>query len=139
MTRPIHVFWHFLVLSALLLGTTAISSAAVKAGFVDHGVAASVAERRAVIAAADPAGNPVVIAVIQDNYNSKARNALLLTNPDTGETEQYFYPVGDSYAGDCFALILSKQGNVYVMFGGWFLEFSLADLHIFYQIPSLPA
>ncbi|MCP4641786.1 MAG: hypothetical protein GY851_15190 [bacterium] len=95
--------------------------------FIDHGVAAAVSESRGVIAAATSDGTPVIAAMSYDIYEGASRTSLLLIDPATGATEQFWYPKKDAPSAPDFSLMTSAAGRFYVMLGDVFLEFDLDE------------
>ena len=90
---------------------------------IAHGIGAKVSEARCVIAAADRRGRPLVFATVLDLYGTGYRTSLLVIDPTTGETEQYWHPCRESENGPDFAMLFGSNGRLYVMPGQTFLEF----------------
>ncbi|MGC9316568.1 MAG: hypothetical protein ACP5KN_00860 [Armatimonadota bacterium] len=102
------------------------------ADFIDHGVGAPVAESRGLVAAEDADGEPLLIALSTD---MSPRGWILLIDPDTGETEQFYYPEGVSNSAP-FASLLSENGRFYTVLGTTFVEFDPAAREwLFHGVP----
>ncbi len=94
--------------------------------FVDHGVATRAVESRGVVALQDSKGRNLVICL---NNDRGRQGWLLVTDIDTGVTEQVYFPeeVDSSYAlAAPFASYASKRGRFYTGIGGVLLEFEPA-------------
>lgn len=87
--------------------------------FADHGVGAPVAESRGLVAAQDADGNPLLIALSLDQ---SPRGWILLIEPGTGETDQFYFPEGVGSTPP-FASLLSENGRFYTVSGRTFMEF----------------
>lgn len=115
-------------LSAVLVISVSVSvlPGLCDARFVDHGVATRAVESRGVVVVQDRAGNSVVISL---NNDRDQRGWLLVTDIDTGETEQVYYPeevdTSPSLAAP-FASYSSTRGRFYTGAGGVLLEFEPA-------------
>ncbi len=106
-----------LVISVLLiLGGLAMAQ---DNGFTDHGICAEVAESRGVVATQTPSGKNLIIACVIDQA---PRGYILVTDVDTGETEQIFYPESVRNSAP-FASLMSTNGRFYTGAGPAFLEF----------------
>jgi outer membrane protein assembly factor BamB len=104
-----------------------------QAGFVDHGVGAAVAESRGFVAAQDAEGNPLLIALSLDQ---SPRGWILLIDPNTGETEQFYYPEGVPNSPP-YASLMSDNGRFYTFAGKVLLEFDPAAREwLFNGIPA---
>jgi len=104
-----------------------------KNDFTDHGVGAAVAESRGVITAQDAKGRAIVLALSMD-YSP--RGWILVTDVDSGETEQYYYPEGVPNSPP-FASLLNKNGRFYTFAGPTLLEFDLtARTWLFHGVPA---
>ena len=90
--------------------------------FVDHGIAAEVAESRGVVTLRDSRGRNLVIACSNDQG---PRGWILVTDIDTGETKQVFFPDGVSNAPP-YASLLSRNGRFYTGAGRVLLEYDPA-------------
>ena len=92
------------------------------AGFEDLGIPAKSAEQRSSIAWLDEKGTHYLLIRPQDHG---PRGYLLLTNLDTGKTEQYYNPP-NVRQGDNFGSILTSKGVfLYDQGGGHVLKFDL--------------
>mgnify|MGYP005835922189 CR=1 FL=1 len=107
---------------ALTLALFAGVSAMAQNDFVNHGIAASVAELRGAAALQDANGHNIIILVPLDQ---SARGFLLVVDVDSGETQQCLYPEGVPLAG-AFASLLSTNGKFYTGEAGYLLEFDPA-------------
>lgn len=90
--------------------------------FADHGIAAEVAESRGVVTLRDTRGRNLVIACSNDNG---PRGWILVTDIDTGETKQVFFPDGVANAPP-YASLLSRNGRFYTGAGKVLLEYEPA-------------
>lgn len=88
-------------------------------GFVDHGVAVPLAERRGVVATHTADGKNIAIACSLD---LSPRPWLLVTDLDSGESEQVYMPEGTPNLPP-YASLLSSNGKFYTCAGPTFLEF----------------
>lgn len=91
------------------------------AGVTDHGVPTQVAQTRGIISTADANGADVVVTWLQD---WRGGFAVLMINPDTGESEQFnvpFDPAGDEPS----AVYLSSKNRLYTLFNNQFVEFDI--------------
>ena len=93
-----------------------------RAGFEDLGIPAKSAEQRSSIAWLDEKGTHYFLIRAQDHG---PHGYLLLTNLDTGRTEQYYNPP-NVRQGDSFGSILTSKGvYLYDQGGGHVLKFDL--------------
>ncbi len=91
-------------------------------GFLDHGIAAPVADSRGVVATADGHGRGVALIWLYDN---RGGYALLVVDTTSGKTDQI--PTPFDYQGDApYASLLSSQNRYYTAFGSHFVEFDVA-------------
>jgi len=107
-------------LAAFTLGMIMTASAlAADTAFTDYGIAAQVAECRGVVTLRTAQGRNLVIAMALD---LSPLGYILVTDIDSGETRQVFYPKG---AGNSpvYASMLSRNGRFYTAAGGVLLEF----------------
>lgn len=104
-----------LVVLTILGGVSAMAAPE----FVNHGVAAPIAELRGAAALRDGNGRNVVAMVPLDQ---SVRGYLLVVDVDSGETTQVPYPEGVPFAG-AFASLLSKNGKFYTGEAGFLMEF----------------
>ncbi len=109
-------------MNALILAGVLYGGAVSNAGeFIDHGVGAPVAESRGFLAAEDAEGDPLLIALSLDQ---SPRGWILLIDPETGQTDQHYYPEG--VGGAPFASLLSQNGRFYTVLNSHFVEFDPA-------------
>jgi len=102
-------------------------------GFMDHGVAAPVAESRGVVVTQDAQGHPLVIACSLDN---SPQGWILVTDVDRRETRQYYYPEGVPNSPP-YASLLSQNGRFYTGAGRVLLEFDPASrAWLFHGVPQ---
>lgn len=119
-------------LMAGLLGLTG-SLAAAPEKFIDHGVAAPVSECRGVVTTTDANGRHLVIACSNDEGE---RGWILVTDIDSGETKQYYYPDGVPNS-DPFASLMSQNGRFYTAAGPTLLEFDPTERRwLFHGVPA---
>lgn len=105
-------------------------------GFVDHGVAAPVAESRGVVVTQNAQGHNLVVACSLD-YSP--RGWLLVTDIDTGATEQCYFPEGVPNSPP-YASLLSQNGRFYTAAGQVLLEFDPSSRRwLFHGIPQSQA
>jgi len=104
------------VASLLLLGASVMAQ---NTGFTDHGICAAVAESRGVVATQTASGKNLVIACATDR---SVEGYILVTDVDSGETRQVFYPKG-VVNSDPFASLMSRNGRFYTAAGPTFLEY----------------
>ena len=109
------------MLAHLALGLVTAMAPAVSAqdDFIDHGVGAPVAESRGVACLQDGEGRSVAICCMMD---SSPRGWIIMTDTDTGETEQVYYPEGVPNSPP-FASLMSDNGRFYTVAGKVLLEF----------------
>ena len=123
----------FAMISILSAGAVAALAAD---GFIDHGVAAAVAESRGVVATQDADGAGLVVACSLDH---SPRGWLLVINVDTGATEQVYYPEGVPNSPP-FASLMSSNGRFYTGAGRVLLEFDPATREwLFTGVPQAQA
>ncbi|MCC6444298.1 MAG: hypothetical protein IT210_12700 [Armatimonadetes bacterium] len=102
-------------------------------GLVDHGVAAPVAESRGLVAAQDERGRNLLVACSMD---LSERGWILVSDIDSGKTEQHFYPEGVPNSPP-FASLYSRNGRFYTCAGPTLLEFDLnLRQFTFYGVPA---
>ncbi len=85
----------------------------------DHGVGTPLAERRGVVGVHTDDGQNLVIACSTD---LSPRGWILVTDIDTGETEQIYGPPGVPN-GPPYGSLVASTGRFYTGFGDWLLEF----------------
>ncbi len=130
MTRKHPSVGGILLALAAMLGATAAMAAD---GFTDYGVGAPVAESRGVITAQDDEGRFIVLALSLD---LSPRGWILVTDIDTGETQQCYYPEGVPNSPP-YASLLSKNGRFYTFAGKTLLEFDLTTREwLFHGVPA---
>ena len=101
--------------------------------FTDHGIGADIAELRGVVATRTPEGRSLVIATVVDQSPT---GYLLVSDIDSGETEQVFCPSGVPQV-DPFGALLASSGKFYHTQGKVLLEFDPASMNWTFQgIPS---
>ncbi len=100
---------------------TAVALLAAPAEFGDLGVGAPVAEMRTLVTATDARGHGLAVVSALD---LSPRGYLLVTDLDTGDTQQYPYPEGVGN-GPVFVSLLSRNGRWYGVAGAVLLEFDL--------------
>ncbi len=115
----------------------AVALAAVTAfaqnGFHGYGVGAPIAENGGVVTARDGNGKHIVIA---NSMDLSPRGWLLVTDIDTGETQQIYFPEGVGN-GNPYASMLAKSGKFYTAEGREFLEFDPTSRQFtFHGVPS---
>lgn len=97
-------------------------------GFADLGIAAPVTESRGVVVTRDAEGRSLTVACLLD---MSPLGSLLVTDIDTGETEQYNFP--ESTRSERFAVwapfasLLSRNGRFYTFAGKTLLEFDINE------------
>ena len=101
--------------------------------FIDHGVGSAVAESRGFVAAQHAEGNPLLIALSLDR---SPRGWILLIDPLSGATEQFYYPESVPNSAP-FASLMSTNGRFYTFAGKVLLEFDPATrAWLFNGIPA---
>ena len=103
----------------LLAATVVLAQEKVAAGFTDCGVASPVAEGGGVVAVCDANGHNLVIANCQE---LSPVGWILVTDVDTGETQQIYHPDKLRHAWP-YGSLLASTGMFYTANGGDFLEF----------------
>lgn len=120
----------------VIIGGAYLVSTAVLAhqnGFTDHGVAVPVAENRGIAITRNANSKNLVIACSLDN---SAQGWILVTDIDTGETRQYYYPEGVPNSAP-FASLLSRNGRFYTCAGPTLLEFDPTSCEwTFHGVPA---
>ncbi len=89
------------------------------AKLIDHGVAVPLAERRGVVVTQDANGNNLVIACSLD---LSPRGWILVTDIDTGETQQIYCPEGVGNSAP-YGSLMHTNGKFYTTQDGVLLEF----------------
>jgi len=128
-----HMTAQRLVLGAIVVMLTATGALA-QQGFVDHGAAVPLAERRGVVATQAPDGSNLAIACSLD---LSPRPWILVTDLDGGETTQQYMPEGTPNSAP-YASLLSGNGRFYTCEGATFLEFDLAAREFTYHAVPVP-
>ena len=105
-----------IAIGLLLMGVTAMAQ---DNGFTDHGICAAVAESRGVVATQTASGKNVVIGCVLD---CSPKGYILVTDVDSGETRQVFYPEGVRNSAP-YASLMSTNGRFYTGAGAAFLEY----------------
>lgn len=112
-------FWNLLRIEAgVALLVVVCSVASAKPDFIDHGVAAEVARSRGAVAVDTGEGEHRLAVWLHDH---RGGYGLLLVDPDTGDTS--FQGIPFSTDDSPFAVLYSKKGYLYTLFGHRFLEF----------------
>src|SRR5690242_6256952 len=97
-----------------LLAAPLVSAAHVVRGaepvpsFTNHGVAAAVSESRGVLTARAAGGSDLVVVLPMDRYRGELRASLLVVDPATGKSEQYWYPRKEAGTDAPFAVLLAS-------------------------------
>ena len=104
------------IVSSLLLGVAAMAQ---NNGLTDHGICAAVAESRGVVATQTASGRNLVIGCTMD---CSSKGYILVTDVDSGETKQVFYPEGVGNS-PVYASLMSTNGRFYTGAGPVFLEY----------------
>ena len=121
---------------ALMIAATVgllVSQVCAQEGFVDHGVGAPAAESRGVVPLQDANGKSLVIALSLD---CSPRGWILVTDIDTGETQQINYPEGVPNSAP-FASLMSANGRFYTFAGKTLLELDPASREwLFHGVPA---
>ena len=100
---------------------------------VDHGVGVPLAERRGVVVAQDANGRNLVIACSLD---LSPRGWILVTDVDSGESEQIYCPEGVPNAAP-YGSVMARTGKFYTSQGRTLLEFDPTSREWTFQgIPS---
>lgn len=121
------------VLKTLIMISLVASCAWGQTDFIDHGVPAPVAESRGVVAVRNARGENLVIALASDQSE---KGYILITDIDTGETQQVEYPEGVPNSAP-YASLLSKNGRFYTGAGKVFLEFDPTTRQwLFHGVPQ---
>jgi len=118
---------------ASLIAATLVGPVPAQGRFTDHGVATRAVESRGVAVLQDRDGHNLVISL---NNDRGPRGWLLVTDIDTGATEQVHYPeeVDTSPAlAAPFASYVSRRGRFYTGAGGVLLEFEPATRQWLYH------
>jgi hypothetical protein len=112
--------------------TAVAAGALAQQGFVDHGVAVPLAERRGVVATRTPDGKNIALACSLD---LSPRPWILVTDLDTGETTQKYMPEGTPNSPP-YGSLLGSNGRFYTCEGATFLEFDLTTREFtFHAVP----
>lgn len=92
--------------------------------FQNHGIVAKVSERRGFMAVEDANGKKWVLGFARDMLGDRgARTSLLMIDPESGRTEQFYHPDASTPNGDVFTLFFSSQKKLYATIGAAFVEF----------------
>ena len=121
------------LVAATLVSAVLLAPTLAEDHFRDHGVASHAVESRGVATLRDRTGRDLVISLNNDHGE---RGWLLMTDIDTGVTEQVHFPadVNHSYAlAAPFASYVSKQGRFYTGIGRVLMEFEPATKEWLYQ------
>ncbi|MBM4051038.1 MAG: hypothetical protein FJ279_38565, partial [Planctomycetes bacterium] len=113
-----------------------VSLVSAQNGFVDYGVGAKVAEGRGVVALQDRNGKNLVIGLALDE---SPLGYILVTDVDSGETQQVPYPAGVGNSPP-YASLLSRNGRFYTGAGKVLLELDpTARQWLFQGVPQKQA
>lgn len=116
------------ILSLLVPGAVVMAQ---HEGFTDHGICAAVAESRGVVSTQTASGRNLVIACALD---CAVEGYILVTDVDSGETRQRFYPKGVANSAP-FASLMSRNGRFYTGAGPAFVEYDPeADAWLFGKV-----
>ncbi len=121
------------IVALLLAATGMFAQDNTAAGFTDCGVGAPVAEGGGVVAVRDANGHNLVIANCQE---LSPVGWILVTDVDSGETQQIYHPDNMKHAWP-YGSLLAGTGMFYTANGGDFLEFDPTKREFtFYSRPS---
>ncbi len=95
--------------------------------FKNLGTPAPVSEQRGFFATRDGTGKRWVAGFARDIVDGGARTSLLMIDPESGQSDQYFFPDKKTANGDVFCLFLASTGKLYATIGATFLEFDLDE------------
>ena len=107
----------------------------VQNGFIDHGVAVPLASRRGVVAAHDANGRNLAIACSMDFAGQ--RGWVLVTDIDTGKTEQVWFPQ-DVPNQPPYGSLLARSGKFYTAAGDVLLELDVTSRQWTFQGVPVP-
>jgi len=93
--------------------------------FTRHGTPVRVSEARGVLAVRDSKGAPLIAALARDRVGILVRISLIIIDPISGKSQQYWYPERKVGSGDSFASLRGANGRLYTTIGDTFLEFDL--------------
>jgi len=122
------------LVSGAIMMVMLTSGAVAQQGFVDHGVAVPLAERRGVVATQTADGKSIAIACSLD---LSPRPWVLVTDLDSGETTQEYMPEGTPNSPP-YGSLLSSNGRFYTCEGATFLEFDLATREFTFHAVPVP-
>lgn len=109
-----------LIAQLCLIAPAALAQAPIQApGFTDRGIGANVAENGGAVITRDAAGHNLVIA---NSMDISPRGWILLTDIDSEETQQIYFPEGVGN-GDPYASLMHSNGKFYTANGRTFLVF----------------
>jgi hypothetical protein len=106
-----------------------------RSGFIDHGVAVPLASRRGVVAARDANARNLAIACSMDF--SGPRGWILVTDIDSGKTEQVWFPQGAPNLPP-YGSLLARSGKFYTAAGDVLLEFDPGSRQWTFQGAPVP-
>ena len=118
---------------ATLASIALLAPARAQERFRDHGVASHAVESRGVTPVHDRLGRNLVVSLNNDHGE---RGWMLMTDIDTGITEQVYFPAAVDHSFSLaapFASYVSKQGRFYTGIGGVLMEFEPATKEWLYH------
>jgi len=104
-------------------------------GFIDHGAAVPLASRRGVVAARDANGRNLAIACSMDFGGQ--RGWVLVTDIDSGKTEQVWFPQGVPNLPP-YGSLLARNGKFYTAAGDVLLELDITSRQWTFQGVPVP-
>lgn len=93
--------------------------------FTRYGAPVQVSEARGVLAVRNSQGAPLIAAFARDRVGISVRISLIVLDPLSGQSQQYWYPNREVGSGDSFASLRGANGRLYTTIGSTFLEFDL--------------
>lgn len=112
------------ILGIVLIALCIVTTLHAQDGFVDHGVAANVAESRGMVCAETSDGENLAICCALDESDV---GWVMVTNIDTGESQQSFAPESAGSAPPYHALLHSNR-HFYTGFGGHLVDLDVDTL-----------
>lgn len=101
------------------------------------GSPSAVSETRGFLATEDSSGHPWIVGLVRDMLGDEgSRISLLMIDPATAESSQYFYTDHEKVTWDSFCLFISSQKKLYTTIGGIFVEFDLDTRKFSYVQPK---
>lgn len=96
-----------------------------------------VSESRGFLATEDSQGRRWLIGLVRDMVGDDgSRISLLMIDPATGETHQYFYTDPKTVTWDSFCIFISSKKKLYTTIGGVFVEFDIDQRKFTYVQPK---